>query len=140
MKIVKNLAIGFTNIVLCGIITKNEFGLNSYLALLNKVKPIDQKEEKKMKKYEVMYIIRPEVEEDARKALIEEVNAIFTNNASAVENVNEWGLRELAYEIKGCKKGYYVLLNVNATVEAIDEFTRVANIKENIIRYIAVAE
>ncbi len=93
-----------------------------------------------MKKYEVMYIIRPEVAEDARKALIEEVNAVFTSNASTVENVNEWGLRELAYEIKGCHKGYYVLLNVNATPEAIDEFTRVSNIKENIIRYIAVAE
>ena len=93
-----------------------------------------------MKKYEVMYIIRPEVAEDARKALIEEVNAIFTSNASTVENVDEWGLRELAYEIKGCHKGYYVLLNVNATPEAIDEFTRVSNIKENIIRYIAVAE
>ncbi len=93
-----------------------------------------------MKKYEVMYIIRPEVAEDARKALIEEVNAVFTSNASTVENVNEWGLKELAYEIKGCHKGYYVLLNVNATPEAIDEFTRVSNIKENIIRYIAVAE
>ena len=93
-----------------------------------------------MKKYEVMYIIRPEVAEDARKALIEEVNAIFTSKNSIVENVNEWGLRELAYEIKGCTKGYYVVLNVNATPEAIDEFTRVANIKENIIRYIAVAE
>ena len=93
-----------------------------------------------MKKYEVMYIIRPELAEDARKALIEEVNAVFTSKASTVENVNEWGLKDLAYEIKGCHKGYYVLLNVNATVEAIDEFTRVANIKENIIRYIAVAE
>lgn len=93
-----------------------------------------------MKKYEVMYIIRPEVAEDARKALIEEVNAVFTSNESTVENVNEWGLRDLAYEIKGCTKGYYVVLYVNATPEAIDEFTRVANIKENIIRYIAVAE
>ena len=37
-------------------------------------------------------------------------------------------------------KGYYVLLNVTATPEAIKEFERVANIKENIIRYITVAE
>lgn len=93
-----------------------------------------------MKKYEVMYIIRPEVAEDARKALIEEVNAVFTSNESTVENVNEWGLRDLAYEIKGCRKGYYVVLNVNATAAAVDEFTRIANIKENIIRYITVAE
>lgn len=93
-----------------------------------------------MKKYEVMYIIRPELDEDAKKALVEEINNVFVNKASTVEKVDEWGLRDLAYEIKGCTKGYYVVLNVNATVEAIDEFTRVANIKENIIRYIAVAE
>ena len=93
-----------------------------------------------MKKYEVMYIIRPELDEDAKKALVEEINNVFVNKASTVEKVDEWGLRDLAYEIKGCTKGYYVVLNVNATSEAIDEFTRVANIKENIIRYIAVAE
>ena len=56
------------------------------------------------------------------------------------DNVNEWGMKELAYEIKGETKGYYVLLNVNATPEAVKEFERVANIKENIIRYITVAE
>ena len=93
-----------------------------------------------MKKYEVMYIIRPELDEDAKKALVEEINNVFVNKASTVEKVDEWGLRDLAYEIKGCTKGYYVVLYVNATSEAIDEFTRVANIKENIIRYIAVAE
>ena len=93
-----------------------------------------------MKKYEVMYIIRPELDEDAKKALVEEINNVFLNKDSAVEKVDEWGLRDLAYEVKGCTKGYYVVLNVNATPEAIDEFTRVANIKENIIRYIAVAE
>ena len=87
-----------------------------------------------------MYIIRPELDEDAKKALVEEINNVFVNKDSAVEKVDEWGLRDLAYEIKGCTKGYYVVLNVNATPEAIDEFTRVANIKENIIRYIAVAE
>ena len=93
-----------------------------------------------MKKYEVMYIIRPEVEEEARKALVEEINNAFAANGSIVENVNEWGIRDLAYEIAKCRKGYYVLLNVNATVEAVNEFNRLANIKENIIRHIVVAE
>ena len=53
-----------------------------------------------MKKYEVMYIIRPNVEEEARKALIEEMNAVFTSKNSTVDNVKEMGMRELAYEIK----------------------------------------
>lgn len=93
-----------------------------------------------MKKYEVMYIIKPTVEEEARKALIEEINNIFVNLDSIVTKVNEWGIRDLAYEIDDLRKGYYVLLNVEATAEAVKEFERVSNIKEDIIRYIAVAE
>ena len=65
---------------------------------------------------------------------------VYTAKGSTVDNVKEWGLRELAYEIKGETKGYYVLLNVTATPEAIKEFERVANIKESVIRYIQVAE
>lgn len=103
-------------------------------------KAVSPKGGAKMKKYEVMYIVRPNVEEEARKALIEEINTVFVTKNSTVDNVKEWGMRELAYEIKGETKGYYVLLNVTATPEAVKEFERIANIKENIIRYITVAE
>ena len=92
-----------------------------------------------MKKYEVMYIIRPSVEEEARKNLIEQINKVFSDNGSVVTEVKEWGLRELAYEIEKETKGYYVLLNVEATSQALDEFTRVANINESVIRHIVVA-
>ena len=93
-----------------------------------------------MKKYEVMFIIRPNLDEQAREALVAEVSEVFTARASEVLTVKNMGLRELAYEIAHEKKGYYVLLNVNATPEAVKEFERVANIKEAIIRYIAVVE
>ena len=93
-----------------------------------------------MKKYEVMFIIRPNLDEQAREALVAEVSEVFTARTSEVLNVKNMGLRELAYEIAGEKKGFYVLLNVNATPEAVKEFERVANIKEAIIRYITVAE
>ena len=93
-----------------------------------------------MKKYEVMFIIRPNLDEQAREALVAEVSEVFTARQSEVLNVKKMGLRELAYEIAHEKKGYYVLLNVNATPEAVKEFERVANIKEAIIRYITVAE
>ena len=93
-----------------------------------------------MKKYEVMFIIRPNLDEQAREALVAEVSEVFTARASEVLNVKNMGLRELAYEIAGERKGFYVLLNVNATPEAVKEFERVANIKEAIIRYITVAE
>lgn len=91
-----------------------------------------------MKKYEVMYIIRPAVDEEGRKNTINELNELFVKNASTVTEVKEMGLRELAYEIDGETKGYYVLLNVEATTEAVNEFNRVANIREDVIRHIIV--
>ena len=91
-----------------------------------------------MKKYEVMYIIRPNVDEEGKKAVIEKINNVFVKAASTVSEVKEWGLRELAYEIDGETKGYYVLFNVEATAEACNEFTRRANISENVIRHIVV--
>ncbi len=91
-----------------------------------------------MSKYEVMYIIRPQVEAEARKGLIEEIKQIFISRGSESVEVNEWGMRELAYEIAECRKGYYVVLTVLANAEAINEFDRIARIKEDIIRHIVV--
>jgi small subunit ribosomal protein S6 len=93
----------------------------------------------RMKKYEVMYIIRPNVDEEGKKNIIEKINNVFVKAASTVSEVKEWGLRELAYEIDGETKGYYVLLNVEATPEAVKEFDRVANIDESVIRHIVIA-
>ena len=92
-----------------------------------------------MKKYEVMYIIRPNVDEEGKKSIIEKINQVFVKNASVVSEVKEMGLRELAYEIDGETKGYYVLLNVEATPAAVAEFDRVANIDETVIRHIVIA-
>lgn len=91
-----------------------------------------------MKKYEVMYIVRSTLDQETIAKEIKAANEIFTNNNSKVLEVNEWGLRELAYEIDKNRKGYYVVLNVEATVEAVNEFNRVIGYNENIIRHIVV--
>ncbi len=93
-----------------------------------------------MKKYEVGYILRSNLDADVIKATIEAAAAVFTNNGSKVLETKEWGLRDLAYEIDHNKKGYYVWLTVEATVEAINEFNRLAGYSEKIIRHIVVAE
>ena len=93
-----------------------------------------------MKKYEIMYILRSNLEQEAIKAEVEGVNAIFTKNNSKVLESKEWGLRELAYEIAKSKKGYYVWNLVEATPEAIEEFNRIAGYSETIIRHIVVVD
>ncbi|MGL4950143.1 MAG: 30S ribosomal protein S6 [Anaeroplasmataceae bacterium] len=92
-----------------------------------------------MKKYEIMFIVRSTLEQEAVKKEIADVSAIFTNNDSKVLDVKEWGLKELAYEIQDSRKGYYVLANVQATNEAIKEFDRIVGYNENIVRHIVLA-
>jgi small subunit ribosomal protein S6 len=85
-----------------------------------------------------MYIIRPTLEDEAKKALITRFDDILTSNGAEIIESKEWGKRRLAYEIDDLREGYYQLVTVNAGIEAIDEFTRLANINEDIIRHMAV--
>ncbi|HIS28675.1 MAG TPA: 30S ribosomal protein S6 [Candidatus Avamphibacillus intestinigallinarum] len=92
------------------------------------------------RKYEIMYIIRPDIEEDAQKALIERFNGILTDNGAEIEKVTEQGKKRLAYEINNYRDGYYVLINFKSDGEAISEFDRLAKFSDDIIRHIAVRE
>lgn len=91
-----------------------------------------------MRKYELMYIIQPAIEEDAKKALVERFQEILTSNGAEIIEAKEWGKRRLAYEINDLREGFYQIVKVNADSRAIDEYTRLANINEDIIRHIAV--
>ncbi len=91
-----------------------------------------------MRRYEIMYIIRPNLEDGVRNALIEEMTKVLNDFESKDLKVAEWGLRDLAYEINDFKKGYYVLYDVVASVEAVNELDRRMKIRENIIRHIII--
>ena len=91
-----------------------------------------------MRKYEIMYIIRPTVEDEAKKALIERFDEVLTSNGAEIIESKEWGKRRLAYEINDLREGFYQLVTLNANNEALDEFKRLANINENIIRHMAI--
>lgn len=91
-----------------------------------------------MRKYELMYIIQPAIEEDAKKALVERFNEILTSNGAEIIEAKDWGKRRLAYEINDLREGFYQIVKVTADSKAIDEYIRLANINEDIIRHIAV--
>lgn len=92
-----------------------------------------------MRKYEVMFIVRPDLDEASIKQVAENMKNTIVNFGSNVTEVKEMGQRELAYEIKKYKNGYYFLFNVEAeNADAIKEFDRLALISEDIIRHIVV--
>lgn len=93
-----------------------------------------------MRKYEIMYIIRPNIEDEGKKAVVERFNTILTDNGAEVLEAKEWGKRRLAYEINDYRDGYYQLLKVNAGTEAVNEFDRLARINDDILRHIVIKE
>ena len=93
-----------------------------------------------MKKYEIMYIIRPNIEDEAKKALVERFNNVLLENGAEASETKDWGKRRLAYEINDFRDGYYQLVNVTSSAAAVQEFSRLAKISEDIIRHIVIKE
>lgn len=93
-----------------------------------------------MKNYTGMYIIRPTLTDEGFQNVIKTINELFENQGGRITEVDEWGIRELAYEIDDFKKGYYVKFSVEADNEAVSEYDRICNINEDIIRHILVKD
>lgn len=91
-----------------------------------------------MKKYELMYILQPTMEEEAKTALVERLNGVLTNNGAEIIESKEWGKRRFAYEIQDFKEGFYYLVTFTGEGKAIDEFSHVANMNEDVLRYMTV--
>ena len=94
-----------------------------------------------MKKYEIMYILKANLDDANRNELIGKLNDLLAVEGGSVDNVNEWGLRDLAYEINKEKKGYYVVVEASvASNDVLAEFSRRAKLNANVLRHIVVVK
>ena len=93
-----------------------------------------------MTKYEILYIIRPNIDEEAKTALVERFDAILTENGAANLESKDWEKRKLAYEINDFREGIYHIATFEAetTSEALSEFDRLAKINLDILRHMIV--
>ena len=91
-----------------------------------------------MNKYEIMFIVRPDMEEAQIKKVAEDMKKVLTDKKAKIIEEKAMGQRELAYEINKFNTGYYYLFVVEATAEAEQEFNRVARINENLLRHLIV--
>lgn len=90
-----------------------------------------------MKNYEIMYIVKATISEEEIKNVTKSFDEILTSNGAKITNFTEMGQRELAYEIKDLKSGYYFVLRIEASDDkAIKEFDRLALISDDIIRHL----
>ncbi|MFU2164623.1 30S ribosomal protein S6 [Streptococcus pluranimalium] len=92
-----------------------------------------------MAKYEILYIIRPNIEEEAKTALVERFDSILTDNGATIVESKDWEKRRLAYEIKDFREGLYHIVTVEADdAVALNEFDRLSKINNDILRHMIV--
>ncbi|MDA8333515.1 MAG: 30S ribosomal protein S6 [Peptococcaceae bacterium] len=92
------------------------------------------------RKYETMFILRPELEEPQQTALIDRFSNLITENGGEIVKVDRWGKRRLTYEIDKLREGYYVVIKFTGDTELEKELTRVYRITDGVIRNIIVLE
>ena len=91
-----------------------------------------------MNKYESLYIITPELDEEATKAVVEKFADIVKKNGGEVEKVDEWGKRRLADPIEYKTEGYYVLMLFAGESALPSELERNFKNDESIMRYVVI--
>jgi small subunit ribosomal protein S6 len=93
-----------------------------------------------MNKYELAVVVNAKIEDDARAAVIEKVQAYITRFGGQVTNVDEWGKRKLAYEIQKMREGFYYFIHFEADATAPAEIEARLRIMDNVIRFLCVKE
>ncbi len=87
-----------------------------------------------MRKYEVMFIVKP-LEEEATNAVIAKFENLINNNGGQVEKIDRWGKKRLAYVVKDFTEGFYCLTTFAAEPATILELDRIMKITEDILKF-----
>ncbi|MDO4670201.1 MAG: 30S ribosomal protein S6 [Aerococcus sp.] len=87
-------------------------------------------------KYEVLYIIRPDLDEGTKSELVERFDNVLTSNGTRISESKDWEKRRFAYEIDKFREGVYHLVYCEAEdAKGINEFDRLAKINDGILRH-----
>jgi len=88
--------------------------------------------------YEVMYIVRPDIDEASLDGLVEGFNAVVTNGGGEVTNAEKMGRRRLAYTVRKFQDGQFILLTITADGKVVLELERRLRVTEQVIKFITV--
>ncbi|MCC5926691.1 MAG: 30S ribosomal protein S6 [Bacteroidetes bacterium] len=88
--------------------------------------------------YELTYIVNAVLDEEQIKATVAKFTEFLTNNEAEIDEVAEWGIQSLEYEIDKKGTGYYVNVYYSAPGELIAKLERAMQIDDNIMRYLNI--
>lgn len=90
-------------------------------------------------KYEITYIIKPDVDDEAKKAIIDKYTKVIADNGGEMVEAKDWGKRRFAYEIEKYREGsYYIMTFTAEDATAVNEFARLSKIDDSVLRSMTV--
>lgn len=93
-----------------------------------------------MMKYELALVLSAKIEDEERAAMVEKVQAMITTAGATITNVDEWGKKQLAYEIQKMKEGFYYFIHFESDSVCPNEVEAHIRIMEPVIRYLCVRQ
>lgn len=90
-----------------------------------------------MRKYEIMFIVKP-LDEEGTNAVITKFENLINNNGGQVEKIDRWGKKRLAYLVNDFAEGFYCLVNFAAVPATILELDRIMKITEEVLKFMIV--
>jgi small subunit ribosomal protein S6 len=91
-----------------------------------------------LNKYETVFIVNPNIESEDIEKVIEDTQNLISGSGGTVIKVDKWGKKRLAYEVKGNRDGYYVLVDFEAEPQFIQRLGRYYGLTEEIIKYMTL--
>jgi len=91
-----------------------------------------------MRIYEELFIVRPDAPEEEIEAYVEQIRQVITSGGGALDKVEKWGVRKLAYRVAKREEGYYVLLQLTSGPDALKEIERRMRVSDLVLKYLTV--
>ena len=91
-----------------------------------------------MRDYEILYIVRPDLDDDKVQDAVKRVNTLIERSGGSADHTNLWGKRKLAYEVKHQKEGIYVLQDFQVAQDRVPELEAALKITEEVLRHLIV--
>ena len=106
--------------------------------MATKKKPAVEVKDTKSQDYELVYIIKPDLEEEALESRIESISQYISGNNGVVDEVEKWGKKKLAYPINHSLEGFYVLTRFKISPTRCKELEASLKISEDILRHLLI--
>lgn len=92
-----------------------------------------------MKAYELLFFVAPTIDDEVRAGALKRIETAIVDGKGAIDNVDDWGKRKLAYEVNGLAEADYTLIDFHADPQSIAELDRVLRINDAVERHMIVS-